>query len=1089
MAGDGKVIIDTLLNSDGFKNGLSKLGSIASTGIKATTTAVAAAGTALVGLGGYAVKVGSSFKSTMSEVEAVSGASSQQVILASGEAVNGLTAISDIAKEMGATTKFSATESAEALTYMGMAGWNAQQMYDGLPGILNLAAASGEDLATTSDIVTDAMTAFGMEAKEAGHFADILAKTSSSANTNVSILGESFKYAAPICGTMGYKAEDAAVALGLMANAGIKGSQAGTTLKNAITRLADPKTDAAREAMQSLGLSMEDSEGKTKSLMEIMTDLRKGLNGVDISVTDSEGNIKDYDQIINELSQSEDGLSKVQKVQAAATIFGTEAMAGMLAITNSSDEDFAKLATEIYNCNGAAEEMRLIMEDNLQGDMDKLSSATEGLGVAVYEHMDKPLRSVVQSATNYIDRLKSAFDKGGFKGLVSEIGTVISDIATQIVDAAPTLIEAAMSLINSFVEGIVSAAPQIATAAANILVTFVQGIGQLFPKLVTLGISVITNLMQGITQSAPELTKAVGGGLAATLGAIANNLPEFLSAGTDMIIALAEGLIQQLPTIGQAALNIINSLVGGVASNAPRLLQSGLQMLVQLSAGISQALPTLVNIATMVITNFVDYIVQSLPDLLDAGAEIITNLILGITEVIPTIGECALDIVTTLIEGLASADFLESATNLISSLATGLTEAIPTIAETAITIVEGLATSIVENGPALMETAVTLINSLLEGIGQVLPELAVAAVNIITSLSGYLIENAPQIITAAIFMIAQLGIGILQAIGNIYTSMGEIRRQILQAIINIPIVQTGIELIKNLASGIINAVSSVITSAKTVATNAKNTIQNEGWLALGMKVLRFVANGIIGAVSSIITSAKTAATNALNTIKNTDWRGLGRQILSFVANGITGAVGSIIGAARSAASSAMSAFKGLSWSSVGSHIISGISGGITGAVRSLASSAASAAQSALNAAKNALGIKSPSRKFRDEVGRWILPGVEVGIEETQGHLNDTMADASESMLNAFNIPNEADSVGLVEKMKRVVVSTMESTTRGVDAKANSGSGQVESTESEKMDYDRIGNSVAGALGRAGIKVELNERELGRLITPIVTSLA
>ena len=224
MASDGKLLFDTKLDTSGFKSGLASLSSMAAAagnGFKNITgkaidgikTGFKAAGVAAAGFGAYSIKAGADFDAAMSEVQAISGASGDQ-----------LDALRNKAKEMGATTKFSASQSAEALKYMGMAGWKSQEMIDGLPGIMNLAAASGEDLGTTSDIVTDALSAFGLTAKDTSEFVDVLAAASTNSNTNVSMLGESFKYVAPVAGALGYKAQDVAIALGLMANAGIKGS-------------------------------------------------------------------------------------------------------------------------------------------------------------------------------------------------------------------------------------------------------------------------------------------------------------------------------------------------------------------------------------------------------------------------------------------------------------------------------------------------------------------------------------------------------------------------------------------------------------------------------------------------------------------------------------------------------------------------------------------------------------------------------------------------------------------------------------------------------------------------------------------------
>ena len=293
MAGnDGTLNFDTKIDSSGFQKGLDGIGGAAQKGLSVTSKVLGGAATAVTALGGAAIKVGSDFEAGMSEVQAVSGAS--------GEALEQL---KEKAKEMGAKTKFSATESAEAMNYMAMAGWKTEEMLGGIEGIMNLAAASGEDLATTSDIVTDALTAFGMSASDSTHFADILAAASSNANTNVGLMGETFKYVAPLAGSLGYSAEDTATAIGLMANAGIKGSQAGTALRSIMTRLAKP-TKESQAAMDALGLSITDSSGKMKPLSEIVGDMREGFSG----------------------------LTEDEKASYAAMLGGQEAMSGLLAI-------------------------------------------------------------------------------------------------------------------------------------------------------------------------------------------------------------------------------------------------------------------------------------------------------------------------------------------------------------------------------------------------------------------------------------------------------------------------------------------------------------------------------------------------------------------------------------------------------------------------------------------------------------------------------------------------------------------------------------------------------------------------------------
>lgn len=352
-----------------------------------------------------AIDSGSSFEAGMSQVQAVSGASG-----------NELERLKNKAKEMGAQTKFSATESAEALNYMAMAGWKTEDMLGGLSGIMNLAAASGEDLATTSDIVTDALTAFGMSAEESTHFADILAAASSNANTNVSMMGETFKYVAPVAGAMGYSAEDAAVAIGLMANSSIKGSQAGTSLRSILTRLAKPTNDSEM-AMKALGLSITDNAGRMKPLNEVILDMRDAFAG----------------------------LSENQKASYAAMLGGQEAMSGLLAIVNASDADFEKLSNAIAGCNGAAEQMAGIMQDNLKGKITLLQSALEGLGISAYEIFDDELKASVESAADAVGRLQRSMDNGdlgaSMRKFSKSLGELIEDAIDFGEDALPVVID------------------------------------------------------------------------------------------------------------------------------------------------------------------------------------------------------------------------------------------------------------------------------------------------------------------------------------------------------------------------------------------------------------------------------------------------------------------------------------------------------------------------------------------------------------------------------------------------------------------------------------------------------------------------
>lgn len=381
------------------------------------------------------VKTTADFDASMSKVAAVSGAAGDD-----------FDALRKKAREMGATTKFTASEAAEAMNYMAMAGWKTDQMLDGVSGVMSLAAASGEDLATTSDIVTDALTAFGMKAEDSSRFADILAAAASNANTNVAMMGESFKYAAPVAGSLGYSAEDVSIALGLMANSGIKASMAGTSLRNIFQRMAKPTKESAM-AMDRLGLALDDGEGHMYSFRQIMDQLRSGFVQINMPLEEYDktveqldadleaGNItqKNYEKELEELNKQAFGAEGAEKARAAAMLGGSRAMSGLLAIANASEEDYNKLTQAVDNSSqafartkdgvvplnealasgaeildtyeGSAAAMAATMMDNASGQMEILKSQLQELAISLGDTLMPTLRQLIGYVQGVVDNL------------------------------------------------------------------------------------------------------------------------------------------------------------------------------------------------------------------------------------------------------------------------------------------------------------------------------------------------------------------------------------------------------------------------------------------------------------------------------------------------------------------------------------------------------------------------------------------------------------------------------------------------------------------------------------------------------------
>ena len=351
----------------------------------------------VTGLGTAAVKTAADFDSAMSRVAAVSGATGSD-----------FDSLRDKAREMGAKTKFSATEAADAMNYMAMAGWKTEDMLSGIEGVMYLAAASGEDLATTSDIVTDALTAFGLTAADSGHFADVLAAASSNANTNVSMMGETFKYCAPVAGALGFSVEDTAEAIGLMGNAGIKASQAGTSMRSIMTNLTgDVKLSGA--AIGDVTIATTNADGSMRSLSAILADCRGAFAG----------------------------MTEAEKANNAEALVGKNAMSGFLALMNAAPEDIEKVSGAVNNCKDAAKNMADTMQDNLEGQLTILKSQLQELAISFGDLLMPAVRSIVSGLQGMVDVLNVMPD--GVKRVIMIVALLAAALGPVLIIIGKTL--------------------------------------------------------------------------------------------------------------------------------------------------------------------------------------------------------------------------------------------------------------------------------------------------------------------------------------------------------------------------------------------------------------------------------------------------------------------------------------------------------------------------------------------------------------------------------------------------------------------------------------------------------------------------
>lgn len=935
-------------------NNLSSAGksltSAGSTLTKSVTVPIVGAGTAVV-------KLSSDFESAMSKVSAISGATGSD-----------LDALNQKAQEMGAKTKFSATESAEAFTYMAMAGWKTEDMLQGIDGIMALAAADGLDLATTSDIVTDALTAFGLSASDSGHFADVLAKAASNANTNVTLLGESFKYAAPVAGALGYSAEDTAIALGLMANAGIKGSQGGTALRSSLSRLIKPTDDAAA-LMEKYGLSMTNADGSMKSLGQVMDMLRNNMGD----------------------------LTEAEQAQAAATLFGQEAMSGMLSIINASDKDYEKLTSAIYDADGAAQEMADTMLDNLGGQLTLLKSALEGLAIQFGEILLPYIKQFVTWLQNLTQKLQN---------LTPEQKEQIVKWAAVAASIGPVLL--VVGKLVTGIGGLITTLGKIPGAVSSIsggmtkLVTGFKNIGE--------GITLAKAGFPGMAAQASKLGAAIGGitaPVAAVIAIIAalvaafatlwktneefrNKMTSIWNEIKETVGGFCDGIVERINSLGFDFQNITEVLWS--------IWKGFCDLLAPVFTGVFQYIADTIGVVLDVILGIFDVFISVFKGDWEGAWEAVKGIFLSVwnyikdwfTNILNTIGG-VLDAVCgwfgTTWENTWNSikqffiDIWNGIVNFFSNVISSIKMAVSNFITTIVNFFAQLPTNIANFITNAYNSVVTWVSNMIAKAREMGQNFLNAVVEFFTNLPykvGYFIGNTlTNVVLWASNMVTkarEMGTNFLNNVVAFFTQLpGKVLQFITSALNNVQTWAT------NMAN-----------KAREMGTNFINNVVSF-FTQLPGKIQQFLSSALTNVqnwATNIANKAREAATNFLNNVVNTITQ-LPGKIKLYLDSAITNlttwvtqmgqkgkeAVNSLINNVTSAASGIASKV-----ASIGSDIVSGVWNGIKNAAGWFTSQVKSFFSGIVDGVKDALGIGSPSKVFRDEVGRWLPPGVAQGFE-------------------------------------------------------------------------------------------------------------
>lgn len=628
-------------------------------GIKA---AVAAAG-AIKDIGAAAIKTGADFEKSMSGLAATAG------IDAGSEQYQRL---ENAAREMGRATSKSAAESADALQYMALAGWSVEDSIKGLPSILHLSEASGMELARTSDMVTDTMSALGISINELPGYLDVVAKAQNTTNQSAEQLMEAYLGVGGTLKSLGVSTEESATALGVLANRGTKGSEAGTAL-NAIMVNLTTGAGQAGKAMEALGVSAFDSEG----------------NFIGLKAT------------LEKVNEATKGMTQEERNAALAAIGGKQhldslqkLMAGLNDTTADGTQEWAAITEGLKDAGGALEEMRNRKVDNLAGDIDVIKSAASDLGISIYKDINTPLRSAVQLGTDMITELNNAYGSGGMEGMVGAVGGCMAEVVNTIADYAPQVVSMGVDLLENFISGITDNSGALATAASEVITVFVEGLFTLVPQVILAGIDILTQFVQSMTAQ----------------------LPQLISTGTQAIVNFVNGIIQRLPEVISTALTLVQTLVNSIGQNAPMLISAAIQLIGNLVLGIVSMLPQLLQMGIQLILSLVQGIISNLPQILQMGVQIIISLVSGITQMLPMIIQGGIQLIISLIQGIIAnlGNIVQAAVQIVITLATGLIQAIPQLIAAIPQLVGAIIDTILSTN--WLDVGIQIIKGLIDGI-------------------------------------------------------------------------------------------------------------------------------------------------------------------------------------------------------------------------------------------------------------------------------------------------------------------------------------------------------------------------------------
>ena len=892
-------------------------------------------------------------------------------------------ALKRTALELGAATTKSAQEVAIAMAEMAAKGYEVNDIIASMPGVIAASEASGESLALTADTVASAINAFGLEASEASRVADILAESANASAAGIIDLQYAFKYAASPAAQLGYSLETLAAATGIMVDAGLEGSQAGTTLRAALVRLVKPPKQAA-EALATLG----------------------------IEVTDQNGNMKSLSQIIGELSAAMSDYTDAEKSAALAAIFGTEAVTGMMALMAAGPEKIDAMTKSLENSAGASEEAAKKMMGGLGGTLEEMSGAFETARIIIGDHLAPALQKAAQRVTALVEKFNKADPRiqkiivtvaavaASVLGFIATIGAATAAVGLFMLSVAPVVglfkrtgtagkatggiiarlgkafrllfspmslvVGVAAALIGGFVhlyknsESFRNSIDNLTATLQSGFLSLLERVKSIFQQLsASIGpklAPIIERLAGAFKSLMAEIGKIFSGDFSGIIGifeqigpsivaALIGGIPALIITAARYLPAIAEGIENNLPTIIEVVIKVINTIISGITTALPMVVEVGMQLIQKLIEGLTVALPILLYGITTLLMNLITFFLEQMPLIIELGVSILQNLIDGLISAIPILIESVTTIATEFVNAITShlPTILDTGIQILTTLIDGILAILPELAQAAITLIMTVVLTIIDNLPKIIEAGVKILISLIQGIIKTLPQLIQLALRLIISLVSALISNLPQIITAGGKILLALIKGVFQLVP---------------------------ELIK-----------------------------------LGFTLVKELAGAIIGAIPEMFK--------------------VGADLIKGLWNGIK---------------------------SVGGWIkdkIKGFFGGIVGGI------------------KKFFGISSPSKLFRDDIGRWLPAGMIDGITAMK---NDVISAAQD--LTKWATPEPPD-VSLAYATPNGTYGTLSSAVRGtVDVNSR----------------DELLAAAVEQLARKldGLTVEMDGRTVGKIVAPTVS---